>query len=77
MEKPGIEPATPGLQGIALIHYTTGASAHEMVDALYDICTQKSNFKVMDMYMQENATIMVVWYAFKNPSSKISAPNSQ
>ena len=27
MEKPGIEPATPGLQGIALIHYTTGASA--------------------------------------------------
>ena len=26
MEKPGIEPATPGLQGIALIRYTTGAS---------------------------------------------------
>ena len=26
MEKPGIEPATPGLQGITLIHYTTGAS---------------------------------------------------
>ena len=26
MEKPGIEPATPGLQGLALIHYTTGAS---------------------------------------------------
>ena len=25
-EKPGIEPATPGLQGIALIHYTTAAS---------------------------------------------------
>ena len=25
MEKPGIEPATPGLQGIALIHYTKGA----------------------------------------------------
>ena len=25
-EKPGIEPATPGLQGIALIHYTTGVS---------------------------------------------------
>ena len=24
MEKPGIELATPGLQGIALIHYTTG-----------------------------------------------------
>ena len=26
MEKPGIESATPGLQGIALIHYTTAAS---------------------------------------------------
>ena len=26
MEESGIEPATPGLQGIALIHYTTGAS---------------------------------------------------
>ena len=25
MDGPGIEPATPGLQGIALIHYTTGA----------------------------------------------------
>ena len=24
MEMPGIEPATPGLQGIALIHYTRG-----------------------------------------------------
>ena len=29
MEKPGIELATPGLQGIALIHYTTGASLHK------------------------------------------------
>ena len=28
MEKPGIEPATPGLQGRALIHYTTGASRY-------------------------------------------------
>ena len=26
MEKPGIKPGTPGLQGIALIQYTTGAS---------------------------------------------------
>ena len=33
MEKPGIEPATPGLQGIALIHYTTER-------------TQKKNFFV-------------------------------
>ena len=30
MEKPGIEPATPGLQGIALIHYTTGASQYNV-----------------------------------------------
>ena len=30
MEKPGIEPATPGLQGTALIHYTTGASLIRM-----------------------------------------------
>ena len=28
MEKQGIKPATPGLQGIARIHYTTGASSH-------------------------------------------------
>ena len=34
MEKPGIEPATPGLQGIALIHYTTGASCSTQ-SALY------------------------------------------
>ena len=31
MEKPGIEPATPGLQGIALIHYTTGASHDNVI----------------------------------------------
>ena len=29
MEKPGIKPATPCLQGIALIHYTTGSSLLE------------------------------------------------
>ena len=31
-EKPGIEPATPGLQGLALIHYTTGASFKFSID---------------------------------------------
>ena len=31
IEKPGIEPAIPGLQGIALIHYTTGASFQLLV----------------------------------------------
>ena len=39
MERPGIEPATPGLQGIALIHYTTGAigeiHATRICDASY------------------------------------------
>ena len=34
MEKPGIEPATPGLQGIALIHYTTGASHCKVLVAM-------------------------------------------
>ena len=34
MEKPGIEPATPGLQGIALIHYTTAASYVQYVRLL-------------------------------------------
>ena len=33
MEKPGIEPATPGLQGIAVIHYTTGNLMHGQVPA--------------------------------------------
>ena len=32
MEKPGIEPATPGLQGIAHIHYTTAASHSHHLD---------------------------------------------
>ena len=34
MEKPGIEPATPGVQGIALIHYTTGASQSDRLGEL-------------------------------------------
>ena len=41
MEKPGIEPATPGLQGIALIHYTTGASLRcgaSFVDLFVCVC---------------------------------------
>ena len=45
MEKPGIEPATPGLQGIALIHYTTGASfcgfpwvETSTAGRVYDLC---------------------------------------
>ena len=37
MEKLGIEPATPGLQGIALIHYTTGASHGLQKSITYEI----------------------------------------
>ena len=39
MEKPGIEPATPGLQGIALIHYTTGASLRDSAYPLHVFVT--------------------------------------
>ena len=35
MEKLGIESATPGLQGIALIHYTTGASLSLFLHCLH------------------------------------------
>ena len=38
MEKPGIEPATPGLQGIAIIHYTTGASQNGVRTNLIRFC---------------------------------------
>ena len=38
MEKPGIEPATPGLQGIALIHYTTGASLQNIGQGNVNVC---------------------------------------
>ena len=36
MEKPGTEPETPDLQGIALIHYTTGASFPKPLKQKYD-----------------------------------------
>ena len=32
MEKPGIKPATPGLQGIALIHYTMGGGGRGLLE---------------------------------------------
>ena len=40
MEKPGIETATPGLQGIALIHYTTGASCHAYLEKGFTVNIQ-------------------------------------
>ena len=47
MEKPGIEPATPGLQGIGLIHYTTGASHLEKIHfKTYKLFSQKLKLSV-------------------------------
>ena len=46
MEKPGIEPATPGLQGIALIHYTTGALIAVMISAFEKAGILKLNILV-------------------------------
>ena len=34
-EKLGIEPATPGSQGIALIHYNTAASRHRLPETKF------------------------------------------
>ena len=48
MEKPGIEPATPGLQGISLILYTTGAS----LIGLVMVCiasAEKNSYSVTSM----------------------------
>ena len=44
MEKPGIEPATPGLQGIALIHYTTGALLWQLVKWYFMYVTYRKVF---------------------------------
>ena len=41
MEKPGIEPATPGLQGIALIPYATAAS----VSARFYLLTTNTGYE--------------------------------
>ena len=43
MEKPGIEPATPGLQGIARIHYTTAASISDF-SLFYTFCLFSNKF---------------------------------
>ena len=38
LEKLGIQPATPGLQGIALIHYTTAASLMTLITHTFIHC---------------------------------------
>ena len=52
MEKPGIELATPGLQGIALIHYTTGACMGESSIKILNL--RNSNFKTSWMLTKLN-----------------------
>ena len=52
MEKPGIEPAIPGLQGIALIHYTTAASQRSDV-----VCG-----RVPWLYQYWPGGFMVLWF---------------
>ena len=62
MEKLGFEPATPGLQGIALIHYTTRAfpmvdlklfcrNAFNSVPTHLSICRQFQNNKSYNMHI--------------------------
>ena len=67
MEKPGIEPATPGLQGIALIHYTTGASLPLRLNMFYPICSVQSSPLCTDLRPYMNAVfIKYGWYLMPN-----------
>ena len=55
MEKPGFEPATPGLQGIALIHYTTGASQGNVTTLMgkgFTIAIVSIVFKPRDFHLK-------------------------
>ena len=56
LEKPGIEPATPGLQGIALIHYNMAASRHATGDMIL-VC---SRFPWLYQYWP--GEFMVLWF---------------
>ena len=54
-EKQGIEPATPGLQGIALIYYTTGAvKIRKLSEVLMTptTCTPKTEYELAHALMQ-------------------------
>ena len=70
MEKPGIEPATPGLQGIALIHYTAGASPSFCgfsMNKFYPICSVQSSPPCTDLRPYMNAVfIKYGWYLMPN-----------
>ena len=62
MEKPGIEPATPGLQGIALIHYTTGASQTKKAQQIKCCNLLKFLLKIKD----QDFLLMVLRYRLLN-----------
>ena len=59
MEKPGIEPATPGLQGIALIHYTTGGSLMKI--ALLKHFIWFSNNELTELQVTTNEVVKSFW----------------
>ena len=63
MEKPGIEPATPGLQGIALTHYTTGAS--QMVDLSYEPPSLSYLVELYIWYIRRENVQRKRWFKYK------------
>ena len=84
MAKPGIEPATPGLQGIALIHYTTGASFHSVVieKGIFSALTwlfyvtsiyiYDVNFKIiLAFYLQVQMLVLIVIKSLQSMSSSV------
>ena len=63
MEKPGIEPATPDLQGIALIHYTTRASlfGRQVVIKILEHQSNHVNYVNLSIYRGEEFQVSMVW----------------
>ena len=64
--KPGIEPATPGLQGIALIHYTTGASLERSTYMGHETFSEIHLLKSVSFCRFKNIknnSIYVLWYS--------------
>ena len=56
MEKPGIEPATPGLQGIALIHYITGGIFEHSINT-YVLGTHKNRLNETVLLSNQNISL--------------------
>ena len=76
MEKPGIEPATPGLQGIALIHYTTGAWYFFSIDLVDSIISSsviyEANFKIiLAFYFRVLMLVFIVIKSLQSMSSSV------